>query len=143
MESKAQHIVAQYKKHEILKGLFRRRERLQKKRAVGETYEKMVKFGRPEATWKTREEENSCGRECGERMVTEAEGCAREGERATREVLRERAIRFDGIREREREREETKRRGIGNERTSMTKKEKIKREVYSGRFRIRMPTEKI
>lgn len=77
---------------------------------MGETHEKIVKFGRPEATWKTREEENSCGRECGERMVAEAEGCAREGEGATREVLRERAIRLDGIREKERDRDREKKR---------------------------------
>lgn len=47
----------------------------------------MVKFGKPEATWKTREEENSCGRVWG-RDGSGGRG-TRKGEGATREVPRE------------------------------------------------------
>lgn len=51
----------------------------------------MVKFGKPEATWKTKEEEeNSCGRVWSGWM--EAEAGVREKEKGQREKFYERAM---------------------------------------------------
>lgn len=50
----------------------------------------MVKFGKPEATWKTREEENSCGRAWG-RDGSAGRGTVREKEKGQRGKFHERA----------------------------------------------------
>lgn len=83
----------------------------------GRGHEKMVKFGKPEATpRKTREEENSCGR-VWERDDNGGRGM-RKGEGATREVLRVDDVlgrkNRRGIRDKET--------NIDNEKTSMAKK---------------------
>lgn len=64
----------------------------------------MVKFGKPEATWKTGEEENSCGRvgSGGGRTARDEE--REEGRKGRREVPRERSYgRVRGREERERD----------------------------------------
>lgn len=61
----------------------------------------MVKFGKPEATWKTREEENSCGRVWG-RDGSAGRGTVREKEKGQRKGSSTRGSRIDrGPREKE------------------------------------------
>lgn len=92
----------------------------------------MVKFGKPEATWKTREEENSCGRvwEWG-RDSSGGKG-TRKGEGGN-ERSSTRGPRMDGILGRKNRSEiRDKETNIDNEKTSMAKKETERR---SGRRR--------
>lgn len=77
----------------------------------------MVKFGKPEATWKTGEEENSYGGEWGG-VVASGRG-SEKGEKRQREKFHERAT--DGRRNRREIRD--KETDTDNEKTSTARKE--------------------
>lgn len=107
----------------------------------------MVKFGKPEATWKTREEENSCGR-VGKGMVAQAEVREEEKGRATREVPREGHGWTEVLGRKNRKEIRDKETNIDNEKTSMAKKVEAEKRSERRRdkergivsVRIRIPT---
>lgn len=92
----------------------------------------MVKFGKPEATWKTREEENSSGR-AWRRDGSGGRGI-REEEKGQREKFHERATGWTGVHLGRKNRREIrdKETNIDNEKTSMAKKEAGKRSAEGG-----------